>query len=185
MLYYMVTGKNSSGQIINAGQTLTRDEALRLYTAANGWFVKEEDKLGSIEEGKLADVVVLSDDYYSVPDESMKKLGSRRPDRPRRRRAARAGALAHRTFFAAADATAAAVSAYAAATDGLRGVTGRLRTFGRCRSTALPGLGRHPDRVDERRECRGYLAPTWVIEKKAGKRRTPILEHPRQSPGLE
>src|SRR5439155_15115703 len=81
MLYYMVTGKNSSGQIINAGQTLTRDEALRLYTAANGWFVKEEDKLGSIEEGKieegkLADVVVLSDDYYSVPDESMKKLGS-------------------------------------------------------------------------------------------------------------
>ncbi|TMG98177.1 MAG: hypothetical protein E6H71_06615 [Betaproteobacteria bacterium] len=76
MLYYMVTGKNSSGQIINAGQTLTRDEALRLYTAANGWFVKEEDKLGSIEEGKLADVVVLSDDYYSVPDESMKTLGS-------------------------------------------------------------------------------------------------------------
>jgi len=45
---------------------------------------------------------------------------------------------------------------------GYGGVTGRLRTFGRCRSTALPGLGRHPDRVDERRECRGYLAPTWV-----------------------
>ena len=34
-------------------RTLTRDEALRLYAAANGWFVKEEDKLGSIEEGKL------------------------------------------------------------------------------------------------------------------------------------
>jgi predicted amidohydrolase YtcJ len=76
MLYYMVTGKNSSGQIINAGQTLTRDEALRLYTAANGWFVKEEDKLGSIEEGKLADLVVPNDDYFSVPDESLKKLGS-------------------------------------------------------------------------------------------------------------
>ncbi len=76
MLYYMVTGKNSSGQTINAGQTLTRDEALRLYTAANGWFVKEEDKLGSIEEGKLADLVVPSDDYFNVPDESLKKLGS-------------------------------------------------------------------------------------------------------------
>jgi len=76
MLYYMVTGKNSSGQIINAGQTLTRDEALRLYTAANGWFVKEEDKLGSIEEGKLADLVVPSDDYFSVTDEGLKKLGS-------------------------------------------------------------------------------------------------------------
>jgi predicted amidohydrolase YtcJ len=76
MLYYMVTGKNSSGQIINAGQTLTRDEALRLYTVANGWFVKEEGKLGSIEEGKLADVVVPNDDYFSVSDESLKKLGS-------------------------------------------------------------------------------------------------------------
>ena len=76
MLYYMTTGKNSSGQVINAGQTLTRDEALRLYTAANGWFAKEEDKLGSIEEGKLGDIVVLSDDYFSVSDDALKKLGS-------------------------------------------------------------------------------------------------------------
>ena len=76
MLYYMTTGKNSTGVLINAGQTLNRDEALRLYTVANGWFAKEESKLGSIEEGKLADVVVLNDDYYSVPDESLKKLGS-------------------------------------------------------------------------------------------------------------
>jgi len=76
MLYYMVTGKNSSGELINAGQTLTRQEALRLYTAENGWFTKEEDKLGSIEVGKFADVVVLNDDYFSVPDESLKKLGS-------------------------------------------------------------------------------------------------------------
>ncbi|HEY4138829.1 MAG TPA: amidohydrolase family protein [Casimicrobiaceae bacterium] len=76
MLYYMTTGKNSSGQVINAGQTLTRDEALRLYTAANGWFAKEEDKLGSIEEGKLGDIVVLSDDYFSVSDDALKKLSS-------------------------------------------------------------------------------------------------------------
>ncbi|HEY2190342.1 MAG TPA: amidohydrolase family protein [Caldimonas sp.] len=76
MLYYMVTGKNSSGVVINAGQTLTRQEALRLYTAENGWFSKEEDKLGSIEAGKLADLVVLNGDYFTVPDESLKQLGS-------------------------------------------------------------------------------------------------------------
>ncbi len=76
MLYYMVTGKNSSGQVINAGQTLTRAEAMRLYTRENGWFSKEEDKLGSIEEGKLGDLVVLNGDYFSVPDESLKQLGS-------------------------------------------------------------------------------------------------------------
>jgi predicted amidohydrolase YtcJ len=76
MLYYMTTGKNSSGVVINAGQTLTRQEALRLYTAENGWFSKEEDKLGSIEVGKLADLVVLNNDYFSVPDESLKQLRS-------------------------------------------------------------------------------------------------------------
>lgn len=76
MLYYMVTGKNSSGVLINPGQTLNRHEALRLYTAANGWFSKEEDQFGSIEPGKLGDLVVLNADYFNAPDESLKRLGS-------------------------------------------------------------------------------------------------------------
>jgi predicted amidohydrolase YtcJ len=76
MLYYMTTGKNSSGVLINGGQTLTRQEALRLYTVENGWFSKEEAKLGSIEVGKLGDVVVLNNDYFSVSDEGLKGLRS-------------------------------------------------------------------------------------------------------------
>jgi predicted amidohydrolase YtcJ len=79
LIYYMVTGKNSSGVLINGGQQLTRMEALRLYTAENGWFFREEDKLGTIEPGKLADVVVLSDDYFDpkkVPDDAIKRLRS-------------------------------------------------------------------------------------------------------------
>jgi predicted amidohydrolase YtcJ len=79
MLYYMVTGKNGQGTLVNAGQTLERTEALRLYTAANPWFFKEEDKLGSIEEGKLGDIVVLSDNFFDekrVPDEAIKHLQS-------------------------------------------------------------------------------------------------------------
>ena len=76
MLYYMTTGRNSSGVLINGGQTLTRQEALRLYTVENGWFSKEEDKLGSIEPGKLGDIVVLNGDFFSVPDESLKSLRS-------------------------------------------------------------------------------------------------------------
>ena len=54
-------------------------EAIRLYTADNGWFLKEEDQLGSIEPGKFGDLVVLSDDYFDplrVPDEAIKKLKS-------------------------------------------------------------------------------------------------------------
>jgi hypothetical protein len=77
MIYYMVTGKNAAGKLVNGGQQITREEAIRLYTVNNGWFLKEEAKLGSIEEGKLGDVVVLSDDYFNqvrVPDESIRKL---------------------------------------------------------------------------------------------------------------
>jgi predicted amidohydrolase YtcJ len=76
-IYYMVTGKNSAGELINPGQQLTRMEALRLYTAENGWFTREENKLGTIEPGKLGDLVVLNDDYFDttkVPDESIKRL---------------------------------------------------------------------------------------------------------------
>lgn len=79
MIYYLVTGKNAAGVLINPGQTLTRTEALRLYTADNGWFFREEDRLGSIEQGKLGDVVVLSDDVLDpakVPDEAIKHVKS-------------------------------------------------------------------------------------------------------------
>ncbi len=79
MIYFMVTGRNSSGTVINPGQTISRQDALRLYTRENGWFFHEENKLGSIEPGKLGDVVVLSDNYFDaakVPDEAIKKLKS-------------------------------------------------------------------------------------------------------------
>jgi predicted amidohydrolase YtcJ len=75
----MVTGKNSAGELINSGQQITRQEALRLYTAENGWYTHEEDRLGTIEPGKLGDLAVLSDDYFDskkVSDEEIKKLKS-------------------------------------------------------------------------------------------------------------
>jgi len=79
LIYYMVTGKNSSGVLINDKQQLTRTEALRLYTAENGWFFHEEASLGTIEVGKLGDLVALSGDYFDatkVPDEAIKGLKS-------------------------------------------------------------------------------------------------------------
>jgi predicted amidohydrolase YtcJ len=78
-LYYVVTGKNARGEPINAGQTLERNDAIHLYTAANGWFLGEEQLLGTIEPGKYADLVVLSADYFdpkAVSDEDLKKLHS-------------------------------------------------------------------------------------------------------------
>jgi predicted amidohydrolase YtcJ len=78
-LYYVVTGKNARGELINAGQTLDRSSALRLYTAANGWFLGEEGMLGTIEPGKYADLAVLSADYFdagTVSDEDIKRVTS-------------------------------------------------------------------------------------------------------------
>jgi predicted amidohydrolase YtcJ len=78
-LYYVVTGRNARGELINANQTLGRNDALKLYTATNGWFLHEEDMLGTIEPGKYADLAVLSDDYFdagAVPDDAIKQIRS-------------------------------------------------------------------------------------------------------------
>lgn len=79
MIYYMVTGKNAAGILINDRQQITRQEAIRLYTANNGWFFHEDAKLGSIEAGKDGDIAVLSDDYFDpkkVSDDGIKRLES-------------------------------------------------------------------------------------------------------------
>ena len=75
-MYYATTGLNARQRLINGGQQITRQEALKLYTASNGWFLREEDRIGTIEPGKLADLAVLSDDYFTVPDETLKKIRS-------------------------------------------------------------------------------------------------------------
>jgi predicted amidohydrolase YtcJ len=75
-MYFASTGKNAKGELINDGQQITRDEVLRLYTAENGWFTKEEDLMGSIEPGKYGDLVVLNHDYRTVSDEGLKGLRS-------------------------------------------------------------------------------------------------------------
>ena len=75
-MYYATTGRNARGELINDGQQISRREVLRLYTADNGWFLRMEDRLGTIEAGKLADLVVLDRDYFTVPDEDLKKTRS-------------------------------------------------------------------------------------------------------------
>ncbi|KAI0429262.1 amidohydrolase 3 [Xylaria sp. FL1042] len=76
--YYATTGKNALGQQINAGQQISRQELLYLYTRANQWFLGNVDEqlLGSLEVGRLGDVVVLNEDYFTVPDEELKALRS-------------------------------------------------------------------------------------------------------------
>jgi len=75
-LYYVVTGVNSYGQQVNPGEQLTREEALRLRTRESSWHLRMEDRLGTIEPGRLADLVVLDRDYFSVPEIEIRKVRS-------------------------------------------------------------------------------------------------------------
>jgi predicted amidohydrolase YtcJ len=75
-IHYATTGLNSFGAQVNDSQQLTREEALRLFTHGNAWFLRMEDRIGTIESGKLADLVVLDRDYFSVPDAEIKQIRS-------------------------------------------------------------------------------------------------------------
>jgi predicted amidohydrolase YtcJ len=78
-VYYMVTGRNVRGELINPGQQITRQEAVWLYTGGNGWFSREENTLGTIEAGRLADLAVLNADVFdpkAVPDEAIRRVHS-------------------------------------------------------------------------------------------------------------
>ena len=73
-LYYATTGVNSLGVLINDGQQISRQEAMRLYTRENAWHLSMEDELGTIEPGKLADLVVLDKDYLTCTDEELRRM---------------------------------------------------------------------------------------------------------------
>jgi len=72
-LHYATTGLNVLGQQINPGQQISRQQALYAYTRGNSWYLNREDDLGSIEKGKLGDLVVLDRDYFAVSDAAMRR----------------------------------------------------------------------------------------------------------------
>ena len=76
-LYWLVTGKTVGGlSLYPEANRLGREQALRLYTQAGGWFSNEEGVRGTLKSGQLADLAVLSDDYFAVPDERIKSIES-------------------------------------------------------------------------------------------------------------
>ncbi len=73
-LWWMVTGKNWAGTVVRPSQRVSRKEALRLHTLGSAWFSFDEHLRGSIEPGKLADLVVLTADYLSVPEDKIREI---------------------------------------------------------------------------------------------------------------
>ncbi|TDU71192.1 hypothetical protein EI77_02314 [Prosthecobacter fusiformis] len=76
-LYWLVTGRTVGGLgLYPEKNCLSREEALRLYTQGSAWFSRDEEKKGVLKPGQLADLIVLSGDYFSVPEEEIKGLHS-------------------------------------------------------------------------------------------------------------
>ena len=75
-LYWVVSGNDTSGQPYFKHGTLTREEALVAHTRSNAYLMHKEDLLGSLEVGKLADIVVLDQDYLTMPVEEIRNLNS-------------------------------------------------------------------------------------------------------------
>jgi len=74
--YFNVTRKTEDGLVIGAAQRISRTEALRVSTINNAYLTFEEKIKGSIEPGKLADFVILSQDILTVPDEQIRSTQS-------------------------------------------------------------------------------------------------------------
>lgn len=69
--YATVTRRLPDGSQFYPEQCMTREEALRSYTIDAAYGIFEEDIKGSITPGKLADIVVLSEDILTVPEETI------------------------------------------------------------------------------------------------------------------
>jgi hypothetical protein len=74
VIYFWVTRDTRLGGKIGADQRISREEALRVMTINNAYITFEENIKGSLEPGKLADLVVLSDDILTVPDDQIREI---------------------------------------------------------------------------------------------------------------
>jgi predicted amidohydrolase YtcJ len=75
VLYHFVSRDTISGGVLGADQKITRKEALQVETINNAYLTFEEKLKGSIEPGKLADLVVLPEDILTVPDKRIERMG--------------------------------------------------------------------------------------------------------------
>jgi len=72
-LWWAVTGKMVGGTKV-LRQTISREDALIAHTRKNAYLVFQENNLGSIQPGKLADLVVLDRDYLTIPADQIKDI---------------------------------------------------------------------------------------------------------------
>ncbi len=70
-LWVSITRKTNRGGVLYPEERVSREEALKTYTIYAAWRLFAEKDLGSIEPGKLADLLVIDRDYLSCPEDDI------------------------------------------------------------------------------------------------------------------
>ena len=73
-IYEAVTRKTSSGKVVGPEERISVMDALKVYTWNGAYLSKDEGKLGSIEKGKLADLVVIDQNILNIPVDQIKEI---------------------------------------------------------------------------------------------------------------
>ncbi len=73
-MWTAVTRKTTSGTVLHPEERIGRDEALKMYTIWAAYKQFSEKAKGSIEPGKLADLVVIDRDYLTCPEDQIKEI---------------------------------------------------------------------------------------------------------------
>ena len=73
-IYGLVTRKSSGGQVLYANEGITPLEAIKAYTIDGAYSAWEEETKGSIEPGKIADLIVVDRDPMTIPHEELKDV---------------------------------------------------------------------------------------------------------------
>jgi predicted amidohydrolase YtcJ len=71
-IWEAVTRKMEGGGVLEPTECLTREQAIRLYTINNAYINHEEKEKGSLEVGKLGDLIVIDRDVLSCPADEIK-----------------------------------------------------------------------------------------------------------------
>ena len=73
-IYVAVSRKNQKGRVYGPWQKLSRIEALRCMTLDAAYLSFDEERLGSLEPGKLADLAILDRDFLGCPEDDLRKI---------------------------------------------------------------------------------------------------------------
>ncbi|WP_170464695.1 amidohydrolase [Ruegeria arenilitoris] len=76
-IHWAVSGKGRGGDMIwSAENRLSREDALRHWTAAGAWFSREQGKKGQLKPGQFADLAVLDRDYFAVAEDEIADISA-------------------------------------------------------------------------------------------------------------